>query len=81
VRQTQELSILQKLSIYIAIKQIGKGGNGVIMEIGTGEGKSLIIAGIAAIMAKKKFRVDIITSSSVFAIRDAIHNEPIFAKM
>ncbi len=47
----------------------------------TGEGKSFIIAGIAAILALKGFKVDIVTSSPVLAERDASDNKKLFESM
>jgi preprotein translocase subunit SecA len=43
----------------------------LILEILTGEGKSVIIACIAAIFAIRGLNVDIITTSEVLAIRDS----------
>ena len=45
--------------------------NGCLLEISTGEGKSCIIAMLAVILAIKGHKVDIATSSSVLAYRDA----------
>ncbi|MBN9565860.1 MAG: hypothetical protein J0G29_07215, partial [Alphaproteobacteria bacterium] len=46
-------------------------GNGRLAEIATGQGKSLIVAAFAAIKALEGHKVDIITSSSELAERDA----------
>lgn len=49
--------------------------NGIIMEVKTGEGKSFVITILAIYYClqnrKKKTSIDIITSSSVLAKRDA----------
>ena len=44
---------------------------GIIEEIATGEGKSIIICCLAAYFGLKKHKVDIITSSNLLAERDA----------
>ena len=44
---------------------------GIIEEIATGEGKSIIICSLAAYFGLKKHKVDIITSSNLLAERDA----------
>ena len=51
---------------------------GKIAKISTGEGKSIIVASIAAIKALGCERVDILTSSNVLAVRDAEENEQFF---
>jgi preprotein translocase subunit SecA len=44
---------------------------GIIAQIATGEGKSTIVAILAAIKALQGEKVDVITSSEVLASRDA----------
>ncbi|UJR21058.1 hypothetical protein I4U23_024158 [Adineta vaga] len=51
---------------------------GCLAQISTGEGKSIIVAALAAIKALGCHRIDVITSSSVLAIRDAKEFEPFF---
>ena len=46
-------------------------GSSCLLEVSTGEGKSTVIAMLAAILAMCGFAVDIITSSEVLASRDA----------
>ena len=46
-------------------------GTGSLLEVATGEGKSLIIAMFAAVQALRGNKVDIVTSSDVLAERDA----------
>ena len=52
--------------------------NGLLQQISTGEGKSFIIAALAIIKAWFGFNVDILTSSSILARRDAKCNKPIY---
>ncbi|CAF4577160.1 unnamed protein product, partial [Didymodactylos carnosus] len=51
---------------------------GCLAQISTGEGKSIIVAGLAVIKALSSHRIDIITSSSVLAIRDSKEFQPFF---
>ncbi|CAF1039292.1 unnamed protein product [Adineta steineri] len=52
---------------------------GCLAQISTGEGKSIIVAALAAIKALGCHRIDVITSSGVLAIRDAAKFQPFFA--
>ena len=61
----------QKIAIWTAIKNMEVRKKSNILQVSTGEGKSLVIVGIAYILANLGFNVDIATSSSVLAIRDA----------
>ena len=54
---------------------------GIIEEIATGEGKSVIIRCLAAYFGLKKHKVDIITSSNVLAERDAKNSNKFFTKL
>ncbi|CAF1099219.1 unnamed protein product [Adineta steineri] len=51
---------------------------GCLAQISTGEGKSIIVAALAAIKALGRHRIDVITSSSVLAIRDAAEFQRFF---
>ena len=62
MRDTQKLSVILFLN---------NPDSGMLQQIATGEGKSLIIAVLAIIKALQGENVDIITSSSVLAVRDA----------
>ena len=63
---------IQLISILFFIEKNEK--EGLIQQINTGEGKSLIISFLAVYIAKKKKKkVDILTSSPVLAKRDAIY--------
>lgn len=65
-RETQLLALWLFLNPELNIKK-----EGCLSQISTGEGKSIIVACLAAIRALGCHRVDIVTSSSVLAIRDA----------
>lgn len=56
--------------LSVLMMTLGEGG-GKLLQISTGEGKSTTTAMIAAVNALRGNKVDIITSSSVLAIRDA----------
>ncbi|XP_028848110.1 uncharacterized protein LOC114797369 [Denticeps clupeoides] len=55
------------------------GGKGCLLEIGTGEGKTCILAMFAAIQAIRGTKVDIVTSSPVLAIRDQEQWQKLYA--
>ena len=61
---------IQLISLLILTKNKPKLG-GIFLQINTGEGKSLIIQFLAAYLAIIKNKVDIITSNTVLANRDA----------
>ncbi|KAL0965752.1 hypothetical protein UPYG_G00285250 [Umbra pygmaea] len=63
-RLTQLASLLMLLLSKLS------GGKGILLEIGTGEGKSCILAMFATIQAICGINVDIVTSSPVLARRD-----------
>lgn len=52
--------------------------HGMLTQIATGEGKSTITSGLAVIKALQGKKVDIVTSSSVLAKRDAIEKNRFF---
>ena len=61
---------IQIISLLICLLEQNK--NGLIEEIKTGEGKTVIIAFLAVIFCLKGKKVDILTSSSVLAERDSL---------
>ena len=61
---------IQLISLLILTKNKPKLG-GIFLQINTGEGKSLIIQFLAAYLAMIENKVDIITSNTVLANRDA----------
>ena len=58
-----------------------KDQKGIIEEIATGEGKSIIILCLAAYFGLKNHKIDIITSSSILAERDAKNSVKFFEKL
>ncbi|KAL6491312.1 hypothetical protein MHYP_G00016570 [Metynnis hypsauchen] len=62
------LTQLATLVIFLLSKS--KTNTGCLLEIGTGEGKSCILAMLAAIHAIRGVKVDLVTSSLVLACRD-----------
>ncbi|XP_041782118.1 uncharacterized protein LOC121598850 isoform X1 [Anopheles merus] len=68
LRDTQLLTILALLV----------NDNSTLAQVSTGEGKSLIVVATAIIKALLGEKVDIITSSSVLAQRDAVTNNDIY---
>ncbi|WPY00121.1 SecA-like and tetratricopeptide repeat-containing domain protein (plasmid) [Candidatus Megaera polyxenophila] len=69
-RATQLLSLLMMMD--------AKHDKGRIAQIATGEGKSTIVAMLAAVKALQGEKVDIITSSEVLAARDAEEKKSFF---
>lgn len=61
LRNTQRLAIVTLLI----------NGKNTLAQMSTGEGKSLVVAGVAICKALAGLKVDIITSNSVLAVRDA----------
>jgi len=61
---------VQIISLLICLLESNK--NGLIEEVKTGEGKTIIIAFLAVIYCLKGKKVDILTSSSVLAERDSL---------
>ena len=69
----------QLLALWLFLNpDLNKMNIGCLAQISTGEGKSIIVAALAAIKALSYHRVDIITSSSVLAIRDAAEFKALF---
>lgn len=73
----------QVITMLLAINRIesNKDLHGVYSQIGTGEGKSFVISFIAAYFAYKKQPVDILTSNSYLAERDAQKYAPFFKSL
>ena len=70
---------IQIISLLFFIRKIKN--EGMIQQINTGEGKSLIIAFLAVYIAqKKKKKIDILTSSPVLAQRDSEHFNKFYKK-
>ena len=69
IRDTQWVSIL----LFLLTENAG-----LLEQVSTGEGKSLIIVVLAIIKALYRNKVDIITSSHVLAKRDATENKDIY---
>ncbi|RMZ99516.1 DEAD DEAH box helicase family [Brachionus plicatilis] len=63
-----EVREIQMISFLLAIQNSGR-----LLQIKTGEGKSLVVAMIAAYFSLNNKLVDIVTSSSVLAKRDALN--------
>lgn len=70
-RKTQIIALLLLLN--------NNKNKGLIAEVKTGEGKSLIIMFLATLKALKGKKVDIITSSPVLAERDSKQNQQFFS--
>ena len=64
------LTMSQIIAILMLINPDEKSQN-VLSQIPTGEGKSLIVAAVAIARAKSNQKVDVITSSSLLAVRDS----------
>uniref|UniRef100_A0A182N9M2 Uncharacterized protein n=1 Tax=Anopheles dirus TaxID=7168 RepID=A0A182N9M2_9DIPT len=69
LRNTQRLAVLALLT----------NGQSTLAQVSTGEGKSLIVVAVSIIKALSGRKVDIITSSSVLAKRDAEVNKDIYS--
>ena len=65
----------QMLSVLLSLQ----GDKGRLLEVSTGEGKTLIVAMLAILKAMSGKTVDIVTSSTVLAQRDAEKNAPLYA--
>ena len=57
-----------------------KSQNGGLAQIATGEGKSLIVASLAIIKVLQGRKVDIVTSSSVLAVRDVMESQGFYGQ-
>ncbi|XP_058124995.1 LOW QUALITY PROTEIN: uncharacterized protein LOC131285440 [Anopheles ziemanni] len=69
LRDTQKLAVLTLLA----------NGRSILAQVSTGEGKSLIVVAAAIMKALFGEKVDIVTSSSVLAKRDAENNNDIYS--
>ncbi|XP_037031668.1 uncharacterized protein LOC119071124 [Bradysia coprophila] len=69
ILRNYRLTPVQILSVYSSMSS--GGGLGKLLQVATGSGKSTIIATIAVFKALQNLTVDIYTSSSVLAERDA----------
>ncbi|CAF1449711.1 unnamed protein product [Rotaria sordida] len=64
--------ITQIIALWLFLNpDLNQTNMGCLAQISTGEGKSIIVAALAAIKALACHRIDIITSSNVLAIRDS----------
>ncbi|XP_031677349.1 uncharacterized protein LOC109868529 isoform X2 [Oncorhynchus kisutch] len=63
-------SITQLASLLMLLLPKLTGKKGILLEIGTGEGKSCILAMFATIQSIRGTKVDVVTSSAVLARRD-----------
>ena len=64
--------------IITVLLMIKTGDNGLLMQVATGEGKSLIVSMLAVIKCLQGHTVDIVTSSPILAKRDAIEMKPFY---
>lgn len=70
----------QILALWLFLNpELNKDRRGCLAQIATGEGKSIIVACLAVIKALGCQRVDILTSSSVLAVRDSEEFRPFYA--
>jgi preprotein translocase subunit SecA len=65
-----QLRDTQRLTIMILLNELLKNTN-ILAQVSTGEGKSLIVAGVAIFCALSGQKVDVITSNDVLALRDS----------
>ena len=64
----------QKMAVLIAAESEAN----TLLQVNTGEGKTLLIATLAILRAKQNKKVDVITSSPVLAARDVEKMQPLF---
>ncbi|KAL1376981.1 hypothetical protein pipiens_016564, partial [Culex pipiens pipiens] len=78
------LPVLQPLKVrtdvLFVVLTLLENNKNTLAQVSTGEGKSLIVVAVAIIKASQGQKVDIITSSSVLAKRDAEQSKSIYAK-
>ena len=72
-RDTQLATILLLVRDGMREDKLGK-----LAQVATGEGKSIITAGVAILKALGGQQVDVVTSSRILAERDAVVNKPLF---
>jgi preprotein translocase subunit SecA len=65
-----QLRDTQRLTIMILLNELLTGKK-ILAQVSTGEGKSLIVAGVAIFGALSGLNVDIVTSNDVLALRDS----------
>ncbi|KAJ7996402.1 hypothetical protein DPEC_G00236710 [Dallia pectoralis] len=66
----QMIKLLDLTNPDLEVLKLTTGEKGILLEIGTGEGKSCILAMFATIQAIRGINIDIVTSSPVLARRD-----------
>jgi tetratricopeptide (TPR) repeat protein len=76
MRQSCRLRNSQLLAVLLSLRSGEYKGS--LLEISTGEGKSLIVVVLALLRALAGKFVDVLTSSNVLAMRDAARMKPIF---
>ncbi|XP_046457674.1 uncharacterized protein LOC124204625 [Daphnia pulex] len=60
----------QRVAIMFLLKEF-QTENNILVQVSTGEGKSLIVAGVAIFCALSGQKVDVVTSNDVLALRDS----------
>ena len=71
-----ELKDTQIMSVILGLHP--QEGHGRLMQVATGEGKSIIISAVAIMKALSGEHVDIVTSSPVLAERDSLNNAKLY---
>eukprot|EP00935_MAST-01C_sp_MAST-1C-sp1_P001407 g1407.t1 len=80
---TQVVCLLMMVEFYHSIKQSNKGGGcrSYVAEIGTGEGKSVVIALLAAYLALQGLKVHVLVNNRTLLKRDYNSNRRFFAAL